>query len=51
MGTIYINEAKAAMESGAITLKQYELLAVAINTGTNLPSVATPNGQLRSCSC
>lgn len=33
------------MESGAITLKQYELLAVAINTGTNLPSVATPNGQ------
>ena len=37
MGTIYINEAKAAMESGAITLKKYELLAVAINTGTNLP--------------
>ena len=34
VGTIYINEAKAAMESGAITLKQY-----------NLPSVATPNGQ------
>ena len=24
---------------------QFELLAVAINTGTNLPSVATPNGQ------
>ncbi|WP_206672905.1 hypothetical protein, partial [Parasutterella excrementihominis] len=45
VGTIYINEAKAAMESGAITLKQYEQLAVAINTGTNLPSVATPNGQ------
>ncbi|EFD6568577.1 sodium/proton antiporter NhaB, partial [Escherichia coli] len=45
VGTIYINEANAAMESGAITLKQYELLAVAINTGTNLPSVATPNGQ------
>lgn len=45
VGTIYINEAKAAMESGAISMKQYELLAVAINTGTNLPSVATPNGQ------
>jgi NhaB family Na+:H+ antiporter len=45
VGTIYINEAKAAMESGAISLGQYELLAVAINTGTNLPSVATPNGQ------
>ena len=25
--------------------EQFELLAVAINTGTNLPSVATPNGQ------
>lgn len=45
VGTVYINEAKAAMESGIIDLKQFELLAVAINTGTNLPSVATPNGQ------
>lgn len=45
VGTIYINEAKAAMENGAISLKQFEMLAVAINTGTNLPSVATPNGQ------
>ncbi|QLK61324.1 Na(+)/H(+) antiporter NhaB [Enterobacteriaceae bacterium Kacie_13] len=45
VGTVYINEAKAALESGAISLKQFELLAVAINTGTNLPSVATPNGQ------
>ena len=25
--------------------EQFELLAVAINTGTNIPSVATPNGQ------
>jgi NhaB family Na+:H+ antiporter len=24
---------------------QFEALAVAINTGTNIPSVATPNGQ------
>lgn len=45
VGTIYINEAKAAMKSGAINLTHFELLAVAINTGTNLPSVATPNGQ------
>ena len=45
VGTIYINEAKAAMEHGTISLNQFELLAVAINTGTNLPSVATPNGQ------
>ena len=45
VGTVYINEVKSALESGAIDLKQYEMLAVSINTGTNLPSVATPNGQ------
>ncbi|MRT10863.1 Na(+)/H(+) antiporter NhaB [Enterobacteriaceae bacterium RIT711] len=45
VGTVYINEAKTALTNGIIDLKQFELLAVAINTGTNLPSVATPNGQ------
>ena len=45
VGTVYINEAKAALQHGAINAEQFELLAVAINTGTNLPSVATPNGQ------
>ncbi|MCU7784319.1 sodium/proton antiporter NhaB [Lelliottia amnigena] len=45
VGSVYINEAKAALESGAIDITQFERLAVAINTGTNLPSVATPNGQ------
>lgn len=45
VGSVYINEAKHAFTSGAISLQQFELLAVAINTGTNLPSVATPNGQ------
>ena len=45
VGTVYINEAKAALEHGVISLQQFEMLAVAINTGTNLPSVATPNGQ------
>ncbi len=45
VGTVYINEARTALETGTIALKQFELLAVAINTGTNLPSVATPNGQ------
>ena len=28
-----------------ITRDAYDMLAVAINTGTNIPSVATPNGQ------
>lgn len=45
VGTVYINEAKAAFQAGIISREQFDLIAVAINTGTNLPSVATPNGQ------
>ncbi|EIJ71800.1 sodium/proton antiporter NhaB [Pasteurella bettyae] len=45
VATVYISEVKAALHAGSISLEQFELLAVAINTGTNLPSVATPNGQ------
>ncbi|HOP23644.1 MAG TPA: sodium/proton antiporter NhaB, partial [Gammaproteobacteria bacterium] len=45
VATVYINEVKAAFDSGAITREHFDTLAVAINTGTNIPSVATPNGQ------
>jgi len=45
VATVYINEVKDALDSGAITRSEFDKLAVAINTGTNLPSVATPNGQ------
>ena len=45
VATVYINEAKNALSANIIPPHQFELLAVAINTGTNLPSVATPNGQ------
>lgn len=45
VATVYINEVKAALDAGAITRDEFDQLAVAINTGTNLPSVATPNGQ------
>jgi NhaB family Na+:H+ antiporter len=45
VATIYIGEVKAAWESGAIDRELFDNLAVAINTGTNIPSVATPNGQ------
>lgn len=45
VGTIYMNEAKNALTSGIIDRSQFDLIAVAINVGTNLPSVATPNGQ------
>jgi NhaB family Na+:H+ antiporter len=45
VATVYISEVKAAFDAGALTHEQFDLLAVAVNTGTNIPSVATPNGQ------
>ena len=45
VATVYINEVKAVFDAGGISREHFETLAVAINTGTNLPSVATPNGQ------
>ena len=45
VATVYINEVKAAYDAGEISREHLNTLAVSINTGTNLPSVATPNGQ------
>lgn len=45
VATIYITEVKQAFLAGHMSREQFETLAIAINTGTNLPSVATPNGQ------
>lgn len=45
VATVYINEIKSALDAGEITRGHFDLLTVAINTGTNIPSVATPNGQ------
>ena len=45
VATIYITEVEKAFAAGQMTREHFELLAIAINTGTNLPSVATPNGQ------
>ncbi|TDI60837.1 MAG: sodium/proton antiporter NhaB [Alphaproteobacteria bacterium] len=45
VATVYISEAQNALANGTITRDTFDLMAVAINTGTNLPSVATPNGQ------
>lgn len=45
VATVYINEIKDALDANRITREQFDVLAVAINTGTNIPSVATPNGQ------
>ncbi|MEM8594133.1 MAG: sodium/proton antiporter NhaB [Pseudomonadota bacterium] len=45
VATVYINEVFTAYEEGSISRDQFNKLAIAINTGTNIPSVATPNGQ------
>ena len=45
VATVYINELAKALAEGIISRDQFDLLAVAVNTGTNIPSVATPNGQ------
>ena len=45
VATVYINEVKSAYDAGEISREHFDTLAVSINTGTNLPSVATPNGQ------
>jgi NhaB family Na+:H+ antiporter len=45
VATVYINEVADALEQGVIDREHFNVLAIAINTGTNLPSVATPNGQ------
>ena len=45
VATVYISEVIKAYEAGAMSREHLDALAIAINTGTNLPSVATPNGQ------
>ncbi|WGH76997.1 sodium/proton antiporter NhaB [Tenacibaculum tangerinum] len=45
VATVYIGEVQEAFKNGVISREHFEKLAIAINTGTNLPSVATPNGQ------
>ncbi|WP_420717573.1 sodium/proton antiporter NhaB [Emcibacter sp.] len=45
VATVYIGEVRDALVNGLIERDVFDLMAVAINTGTNIPSVATPNGQ------
>jgi len=45
VATVYIGEIQNLLEAGTIDKDHFDKLAIAINTGTNLPSVATPNGQ------
>jgi NhaB family Na+:H+ antiporter len=45
VATVYINEVVDAFTQNEISREHLDMLAVAINTGTNIPSIATPNGQ------
>jgi NhaB family Na+:H+ antiporter len=45
VATVYITEVEELFQNGEITRAQFDALAISINTGTNIPSVATPNGQ------
>jgi len=45
VATVYIGEVEEMFKAGELTREQFDMLAVSINTGTNIPSVATPNGQ------
>jgi NhaB family Na+:H+ antiporter len=45
VASVYITELKQAFDAGLVPADQFARLAVAVNTGTNIPSVATPNGQ------
>lgn len=45
VATVYIGSVADQYNAGMFDREHFDALAVAINTGTNLPSVATPNGQ------
>ncbi len=45
VATVYIGEVEEMFKAGSLTRDQFDALVIAINTGTNIPSVATPNGQ------
>ncbi|MEN7342961.1 MAG: sodium/proton antiporter NhaB [Pseudomonadota bacterium] len=45
VATVYAAQVETALANGIIDRAQFDTLIVAINTGTNIPSVATPNGQ------
>ncbi len=45
VASLYITDAKTLYDSGQITRAEFDQIAIAINTGTNIPSISTPNGQ------
>ncbi len=45
VASVYISNIKEAFNQGLLSHEHFNHLAIAVNAGTNLPSVATPNGQ------
>lgn len=45
VASVFMRALETALSNGALSQGEVERLAVAVNTGTNIPSIATPNGQ------
>ena len=45
VGGVYISAYEEALNNNLLTPEQYDMMGKAIVVGTNMPSVATPNGQ------
>lgn len=45
VATVYMSELQAAAGAGVVGQGELEQLGIAVNIGTNIPSIATPNGQ------
>ena len=45
VATVYITQLEEIFEAGELSRELFDVLAIAVNTGTNIPSVLTPNGQ------
>jgi NhaB family Na+:H+ antiporter len=45
IASLFIGEVEKAYAAGLFSYEWYEKLAVIVNMGTNIPAVATPNGQ------
>jgi NhaB family Na+:H+ antiporter len=45
VATVFLEELDKSSHLGTLSREQFDALAVALNCGVNIPSVATPNGQ------
>ena len=45
VASVYVTQINNAFQNCSLSREQFDMLAIAINSGTNLPSVATPKGQ------